>query len=143
MKTKILVLLFIFYGMAAYATPVAGSWLYKGNIDGKMPVTLYLVASDPCGGHMVYDAIYKYDSKSNWLQLSVQVSEQEEYCMTENGFTGVLLLRRTGKTLRGIWISPDRKRSLEVIFNQQVLSPEEKQKLEQVRDQVNYELNDC
>lgn len=143
MKTKVLLILFFCCSVYAHATQVTGTWLYKGSIDGKMPVTLYLNATDPCGGHMIYDAIYKYDSKSKWLQLSIQANEQEEYCMTESGFTGVLLLRRSGKELKGVWVSPDRKRTLSVILIQQVLSPEEKQKLETAREQVNYELNDC
>lgn len=143
MKTRLLLLLCLIFGIAAQATQVTGSWLYKGSIDGKMPVTLYLSATDPCGGHMIYDAIYKYNQKSKWLQLSIQANDHEEYCMTESGFTGVLILRRSGKELRGVWISPDRKRTLNVVLTQQVLSPEEKQKLEAAREQVNYELNDC
>ena len=143
MKISCFLVLFFSCVINANATQVTGSWLYKGTIDGKMPVTLYLNGSDPCGGRMIYGAIYKYDKKSNWLQLDVQASESDDYCMTEQGFTGVLMLHRKGTELRGVWVSPDRKRTLNVVLTLQVLSPEVKKKMEDTREQVNYENNDC
>lgn len=143
MNIKLLTLLCLLCSGRLYAEKVTGSWLYKGMVDGKMPVTLYVHATDPCGGHVVYDAIYRYDKQSRWLLLQTEVNDKDDYCLTESDFTGVLILHRTGKELRGVWISPDRKRTLNVVLNQQLLSPEEKQKLDNAREQANYEQNDC
>ncbi len=143
MKIKYLLPAFLLCSGMAQAAQVTGNWLYKGTVDGKMPVTLYIQATDPCGGHVIYDAIYKYDGKSRWLSLNAEVNDNDDYCLTESGFTGLMILHRNGKVLKGVWISPDRKRTLNVVLQQQLLSPEEKQRMESAREQAAYELNDC
>ncbi|RYZ46655.1 MAG: hypothetical protein EOP49_22980 [Sphingobacteriales bacterium] len=119
------------------------STLYKGSID-NMPVTLYLkTIPNECGAPDNYMAMYRYDKKSNWLQLEVATNEQHNWCMTEVGFTGVMILKTAAQTATGIWISPDGKRQLKVSLKQQPMADPEQKKMEDKLEQVNYENNDC
>lgn len=117
--------------------------LYKGTVD-NMPITLYLKKMpNECGGNDIYMAMYKYDKKSNWLQLAVATNEQSNWCLTEIGFTGVLILKSGPNVMNGVWISPDSKKQLKVSLKQQPLPEPEKKKMEDKLEQVNYENYDC
>lgn len=120
------------------------SYLYKGTIDGKLPVTMFVVAEDiGCGHDPVCYGMYKYDKVSNWLQVYIHHNDKEEYVMVENDFTGVLILKREGENLNGIWISPDTKRQLKVIFEKIPLTKKQTEDYKETYDQLNYSNNDC
>jgi hypothetical protein len=56
----------VFISLHAQNTPT----LYKGTVNGKMPVTLFIQSvENGCGGDPFYNAMYRYDKVSNWLEL--------------------------------------------------------------------------
>ncbi|WP_292010613.1 hypothetical protein [Chryseobacterium sp.] len=120
------------------------SFLYKGLIDRKMPVTLYLQAQqNGCGGDPFYMAMYKYDKVSKWLQLDISRSDKDEYAMVEYGFTGLMILKKEENTLKGTWISPDGKRQLPVFLKQENINKKDSETYQNKLDEVNYENHDC
>ena len=120
------------------------SYLYKGKMDGKMPITLYLKSEDNgCTDKLNYQGMYKYDKVSNWLQLEISQNEKDQFICVEFDFTGVLILQKTADGFNGTWISPDTKRQLKVEFKKEILSDKDKQMYEEKYEQVNYENYDC
>ena len=117
---KKLFILFLICVSAIYtnAQTIEKSVLYKGTVE-KMPVTLFLIPfENDCGIEPYYNAMYQYDGKSLWLQLSVSYNEKDEFVFVEEGgagyFTGLLLLKKSANALNGTWISPDGKKQLKV-----------------------------
>jgi len=122
----------------------SNSYLYKGKIDGKMPITMYLKSqNNDCTAELVYDGMYKYNNVSNWLQLEISQNNKNQFIFTEHGFTGVLILQKTKDGFKGIWISPDTKRQLKVELQKQILNKKDKETYEEKFEKVNYENNDC
>jgi hypothetical protein len=141
-KLRIIMALLLLQSGISYAGKESAK-LYKGTLD-KMQVTLYLkTMANECGGYDIYMAMYKYDKKSEWLQLDIHSNEKSDWCMTEIGFTGVMVLKSGEKVMNGIWISPDGKKQLKVSLIQQPLSETERKKMEDKLEQVNYENFDC
>ncbi|MDQ1163137.1 hypothetical protein QE422_003505 [Chryseobacterium sp. SORGH_AS 447] len=120
------------------------SFLYQGTVDSKMPVTLYLQEEENgCGADPFYNGIYRYDQISNWLQLSISGNGKNQYAMVEYGFTGLMILRKEGNLMKGIWISPDGKRQLPVILQEQKIGPKQIESYKDMLEKINYENNDC
>jgi hypothetical protein len=120
------------------------SFLYKGIVDSKMPITLYIQSEENgCGADPFFGAVYKYDKVSNWLQLDISKNDKEQYAMVEYGFTGLMILKKDGNTLKGTWISPDGKRQLPVILKQENLTPKQTESYKNILEKVNYENHDC
>ena len=120
------------------------SYLYKGTIDGKMPVTMYLESEDNgCTPQLVYKGMYKYDKLSNWLQLEITSNDKGQFIFTEYQFSGVLILQKTKEGFNGIWISPDTKRQLKVVLKKAALSTKDIQLYEDRYEKLNYSNYDC
>ncbi|MGL6128612.1 hypothetical protein BBI01_21940 [Chryseobacterium artocarpi] len=120
------------------------STLYKGTINGKMPVTLFLQSvENGCGGDPFYNAMYRYEKVSNWLELSVTEGVKQQFAMVENGFTGLMILKKDGETMNGVWISPDNKKQLPVQLKKVSVSKKEMETYEEKMEKVNYENHDC
>ncbi|UHO37398.1 hypothetical protein H5J24_17015 [Chryseobacterium capnotolerans] len=74
------------------------SSLYKGTVNEKMPVTLFIQSvENGCGGDPYYNAMYRYEKVSNWLQLSVTEGVKQQFAMVEEGFTGLMILKKKEK----------------------------------------------
>lgn len=120
------------------------SYLYKGKIDGKMPITMYLKSEDNgCTNKLNYQGMYKYNNVSNWLQLDISQNEKDQFIFTEYDFTGVLILQKTKDGFKGIWISPDTKKQLKMELKKEILTEKEKQIYEEKFEKVNYENYGC
>lgn len=118
--------------------------LYKGTIDGKMQVTLFMQSEENgCGADPFYSAMYRYDKVSNWLELDVNVNEKQQYAMVEFGFTGLMILKKEGSVLKGTWISPDGKRQLPVQLKEAPMNSKELESYRSKMEKVNYENHDC
>lgn len=63
--------------------------------------------------------------------------------MVEHYNTGVLLHTKKGGALKGIWISPDGKKQLEVNLSKTKISTQKIEQLEDKLEQENYNANDC
>lgn len=122
------------------------SSLYKGTIDGKVPVTVYIKTEEsPCTADLVFTAMYRYNKSNNWIQLDItQNSKKEnEFVLVEHNFSGVLILKKTGNTFTGIWISSDAKKQLNVDLKEATMTKKELENYEKTMEKVNYENNDC
>ncbi|KQT22256.1 hypothetical protein ASG31_02645 [Chryseobacterium sp. Leaf404] len=136
----IILLFFVSFSSAQNRTPT----LYKGSIDGKMPVTMFIISEDnECTADLHYTAMYKYDKLSNWLQLDVTENHTNQFAMVEYRFTGVLILTKEGKNFNGLWVSPDGKRQFKAVFREVTMTKTEKENYENKMDQLNYENHDC
>ena len=119
-------------------------YLYKGTVDGNMPVTLFLKAEyNGCTADAFYQGMYQYDKKSTWLQVYPTQNSKNQFALVEYGFSGVLILQQNGKSFNGTWISPDTKRQLKVELKEVALPKAEKEKLEKKLEEVHYENHDC
>lgn len=116
--------------------------LYKGTID-KMPVTLYLQVEATGCGPQFYHGMYQYDKLSKWLYLEISDDEQSQLVMVEGGITGILSLKKSGKSLNGFWISPDGKKKLNVNLKEIPASEKTLETLNQKYQNVYYEMNAC
>ncbi len=142
--TRTILLLITLSGLFAVMQAQTKSFLYTGTVDGKMQVTLYLQEEENgCGGDPFYNGIYRYDKASTWLQLSISKNDKNQYAMVEDGFTGLMIVRKEGTDLKGLWISPDGKRQLPVILKEQVISPEQAESYKDTLEKINYENHDC
>ena len=120
------------------------SYLYKGTVDGKLPITMYLKSEDNgCTPKLQYEGMYKYDKVSNWLQLEVTTNDKGQFILTEYDFTGVLILQKTAEGFNGIWISPDTKRQLKVVLKKEKLSEKDKEQYEDKYEKLNHSNYDC
>jgi hypothetical protein len=122
--------------------------LYTGMIDDKIPVSMFLTASEhPCSGDTVYDAIYKYDRVANdkWLLLKIDCNDKGQFVMVEVKFSGVMILKKdkASGAFDGIWISPDGKTQKKVTLQPKKASKAEIDKLYDKLDQVNHDYYDC
>jgi hypothetical protein len=120
------------------------SEVYEGKIDGKTPLTLYLQSyENGCTTDPMYNGMYKYNGKSEWLQVNITTNNNTQFVLVEYGFTGVLILKKEGDEFEGTWISPDTKRQLKVTFKKVDISKEKMKVLEDTFEEVNYVNYDC
>ena len=118
--------------------------LYEGKMDGKTPITLYLQSyENGCTADPIYDGMYKYNGKIEWLQVNITTNNNTQFVLVEYGFTGVLFLNKEGDKFEGTWISPDTKRQLKVTFRKVDISKENMKVLEDTFEEVNYINYDC
>lgn len=90
--------------------------LYKGTLNSNIKISLYLKEQEhDCGGSTFFYAMYKYENQDKWILLNVTTNQkQNNYCMIERNFSGVLFLKETSTTLNGKWISPDTSKQFKV-----------------------------
>ncbi|AZA92626.1 Uncharacterised protein [Chryseobacterium nakagawai] len=120
------------------------SSLYKGTVNGKMPVTLFLQSvENGCGGDPYYNGMYRYEKVSNWLQLNVTEGINQQFAMVEEGFTGLMILKKEGETMNGTWISPDGKKQIPVQLKKVSIGKKDMESYEKRMEQLNYENHDC
>ncbi|WP_185290785.1 hypothetical protein [Chryseobacterium lactis] len=129
-----------FISLHAQNTPT----LYKGTVNGKMPVTLFIQSvENGCGGDPFYNAMYRYDKVSNWLELSVTEGAKQQFAMVEEGFTGLMILKKEGDMMNGTWISPDGKKQITVQLKKVTVSKKEMEIYQDKMEKLNYENHDC
>ncbi|OUS02829.1 hypothetical protein A9Q86_01915 [Flavobacteriales bacterium 33_180_T64] len=134
-------------------TSITKASLYKGTLNGTTKITLYInEQKHPCGGNRtIINAMYKYDNQKKWILLDVTTDlEKNNYCMVENGLTGVLLLGKHENTFSGNWISSNSKKQFKVELENQLLDikfAKDHTIIEQLDDilfdELLYAKNDC
>lgn len=120
--------------------------LYKGTVDGKTPITVYIKTEEnPCTADLMYTSMYRYNKSNKWIQLDVtqNVKNENEFVLVEHGFSGVLILKKTGNAFTGLWISSDTKKQLKVDLKEAVMTKKELENHEKTLEKVNYENHDC
>ncbi len=120
--------------------------LYKGTVDGKTPITVYIKTEEnPCTADLMYTSMYRYNKSKNWIQLNITQNRkaENEFIMVEHGFSGVLILKKIENTFSGLWISPDTKKQLKVELKEVSMTKKELADFEKTMEKVNYENNDC
>ncbi|MFZ4930956.1 hypothetical protein [Chryseobacterium sp. Mn2064] len=138
----LLIIAFITYFTSLQAQNT--STLYKGTVNGKMQVTLFLQSvENGCGGDPFYNGMYRYEKVSNWLQLNVTEGAKQQFAMVEEGFTGLMILKKEGEMMNGTWISPDNKKQIPVQLKKVNISKKEMQTYEDKMEKLNYENHDC
>ncbi len=125
-------------------TPVSN--LYKGSVDGKTPITFYIKTEEnQCTADLMFTAMYRYNKSNNWIQLDITQNKkrENEFVLVEHDFSGVLILKKTGNTYTGLWISSDAKKQLPVDLKEAAMTKKELENYEKIMEKVNYENNDC
>ena len=143
----VLVFLFSFISFKAISAEESTDTVYKGTINNR-PVILYLKEyPNPCGGETgyLYTGIYQYGTTlgKNWLELTITGNGKGNFCLTEYNFSGVMIVKKNGNRLNGVWISPDGKTQLKVALEEINLSVKEKEVIETDLERTHYENNDC
>ncbi len=141
----ILALLFVSLQTRAQEKPLL--LLYTGEIDGKIPVTMFLEGvPDPCNGEPKYRGIYTYNKqldREKWLLLTVDYNGKDQYVMVETGVSGVLILQRSEEGFTGSWISPDGKTIRKVTLRKKELPANKQEFYEDALEHTHYRYNDC
>lgn len=135
---------FLNYSNAQSQPPVSN--LYKGTVDGKTPITLYIKTEEnPCTADLMFTSMYRYNKSNNWIQLDITQNrkKENEFVLVEHSFSGVLILKKTGNTFTGLWISPDAQKQLKVDLKEASMTKKEIENFEKTMEKVNYENNDC
>ncbi|MBJ2126246.1 hypothetical protein [Flavobacterium sp. IB48] len=120
--------------------------LYKGTVDGKTPITLYIqISENQCNADLSYAAMYRYNKSKNWIQIypTQNKKKENEFVMVEHNFSGVLILQKSGNTFTGLWISPDAKKQLKVDVKETPMTKKEIENYEQTMERVSFDNNDC
>lgn len=120
--------------------------LYKGTVDGKTQITLYIQTSEnQCNADLSYAAMYRYNKSKNWIQIypTQNKKKENEFVMVEHNFSGVLILQKSGNTFTGLWISPDTKKQLKVDVKETPMTKKEIENYEQTMERVSFDNNDC
>lgn len=127
--------------------------LYNGTLDETIKISMYLNEEEhPCGGNLtILNAMYKYDNQDKWILLDVSTDRQKKnYCMVEDGFSGVLFLEENKGSFKGNWISRDTKKQFKVELENQLLDikfAKDHTIIEQLDDilfdDLLYSKNDC
>lgn len=135
---------FLNHSNAQSQAPVSN--LYKGTVDGKIPVTVYIKTEEnQCTADLMFTAMYRYNKSNNWIQLNITQNKKKEneFVLVEHDFSGVLILKKTGNTYTGLWISSDAKKQLPVELKEASMTKKELENYEKIMEKVNYENNDC
>ncbi|MGU3373632.1 hypothetical protein [Chryseobacterium sp. M5A1_1a] len=142
LKQILLILTITLFSVSLYAQN--NSTIYKGTVNGKMPVTLFIqTVENGCGGDPYYNAMYRYEKVSNWLQLNVTEGVKQQLAMVEEGFTGLMILKKEGDMMNGTWISPDGKKQIPVELKKVTVSKKEMESYQDRMEKLNYENHDC
>ena len=91
--------------------------LYKGTINGKIKITLYLSGLDAGTYADAIAGSYKYDSKNNYILLNGYRNNKGNFSLVElstANFTGIFLGNLIKNKIVGNWISADQKRNYPV-----------------------------
>lgn len=140
---KIILLIVINFFLISFAQSPK-TIVYKGTIDGKMPITMFLKSdANGCTGEIMYQGMYKYNNLSNWLQLNISQNDKNQFVLVEYGFTGVIMLQKTTKGFSGLWISPDSKKQLKVELIKENLDAKALKTFDDKFEKINYNNNDC
>ena len=137
---------FSFLNQLSAQSQTSVSNLYKGTVDGKTSITVYIKTEEnPCTADLMFTSMYRYNKSNNWIQLNITQGKKKEneFVMVEHGFSGVLILQKNGNTFTGLWISPDTKKQLKVDLKEAVMTKKEIENFEKTMEKVNYENNDC
>lgn len=137
--------LFAIISFKSLSADEVNTTLYTGTINNRA-ITLYLNQQpNPCGGEtgFLYQGIYQYGKGKNWIELEISDNGKGNFCMTEFRFTGVLILKKEGALLTGLWISPDGKTQFPISLKKQVLSLKTKAEMEQNLERTHYSNHDC
>jgi hypothetical protein len=131
------------------------SYLYKGTLDGKHKISLYLTAHEnPCGGGMdapSFKGMYTYNNQDQWILLHITTDVyRSKFCMVEDWFTGTLFLTKKEDKLTGKWISPNVDKQFNVELENQLLDKKLEFDKEVIKnldrilfDNLLYRKNDC
>lgn len=147
MKKAILfvIICFAFINQLAAQSQTPAYNLYKGTFDGKTPITLYIQSQEnQCNADLEYASMYRYKSNT-WIQVYITQNKkvENEYVMVEHGFSGVLIVKKTGKTFSGLWISPDAKKQLKIELKEVSMTQKEIEKYKNEMERVSFDNNDC
>ncbi|MEN2487921.1 hypothetical protein AAYQ05_08995 [Flavobacterium sp. B11] len=137
---------FSFLNQLSAQSQTSASNLYKGTVDGKTPITVYIKTEEnPCTADLMYTSMYRQNKSKNWIQLNVTQNrkKENEFVLVEQGFSGVLILQKLGNSFTGLWISPDAKKQLKVDLKEASMTKKELENFEKTMEKVNYENNDC
>ena len=137
---------FSFLNQLSAQSQTSASNLYKGTVDGKTPVTVYIKTEEnPCTADLIYTSMYRQNKSKNWIQLNVTQNrkKENEFVLVEQGFSGVLILQKSGNSFTGLWISPDTKKQLKIDLKEASMTKKELENFEKTMEKVNYENNDC
>ncbi|MNE33989.1 hypothetical protein D3C87_948390 [compost metagenome] len=137
---------FSFLNQLSAQSQTSASNLYKGTVDGKTPVTVYIKTEEnPCTADLIYTSMYRQNKSKNWIQLNVTQNrkKENEFVLVEQGFSGVLILQKSGNSFTGLWISPDTKKQLKIDLKEASMTKKELENFEKTLEKVNYENNDC
>ena len=146
MKKALLSLLFFLSIIIAANAQASKSNLYKGTIDGKIAVTFFIKTEEnPCTADLMYTAMYRYDKSGSWIQLDItqNTKNENQFALVENGFTGIMILKKDETTFSGLWISSDSKKQLKLELKEAKMTKKETESYEAKMEKVNYENNDC
>lgn len=146
MKKVIFFIAICFSFLNQLSAQTTASNLYKGTVDGKTPITLYIQTSEnQCNADLSYAAIYRYNKSKNWIQIypTQNKKKENEFVMVEHNFSGVLILQKIGNTFTGLWISPDAKKQLKVDIKETPMTKKEIENYEQTMERVSFDNNDC
>jgi hypothetical protein len=137
---------FSFLNQLSAQSQTSASNLYKGTVDGKTPVTVYIKTEEnPCTADLIYTSMYRQNKSKNWIQLNVTQNrkKENEFVLVEQGFSSVLILQKSGNSFTGLWISPDTKKQLKIDLKEASMTKKELENFEKTLEKVNYENNDC
>jgi hypothetical protein len=141
-----IIIAFLYLSSSAIGQDVLSQEYYEGTMNDNLKISFYLkMVEDGCPT-VHAQAIYRYqNSKSkSWILLnSVFSIEKQEYTFVEFGNTGILLLKKEGNTLNGLWISPDGKKQYPVRLEKKILTNTKRIELEEHLDLAHYEAYDC
>jgi len=143
---KVIFVIAICFSFLNQLSAQTASNLYKGTVDGKTPITLYIQTSEnQCNADLSYAAMYRYNKSKNWIQIypTQNKKKENEFVMVEHNFSGVLILQKTGNTFTGLWISPDAKKQLKVDVKETTMTKKEIENYEQTMERVSFDNNDC
>lgn len=146
MKKVIFFIAICFSFLNQLSAQTTASNLYKGTVDGKTPITLYIQTSEnQCNADLSYAAMYRYNKSKNWIQIypTQNKKKENEFVMVEHNFSGVLILQKSGNTFTGLWISPDAKKQLKVDVKETPMTKKEIENYQQTMERVSFDNNDC
>lgn len=146
MKKVIFFIAICFSFLNQLSAQTTASNLYKGTVDGKTPITLYIQTSEnQCNVDLSYAAMYRYNKSKNWIQIypTQNKKKENEFVMVEHNFSGVLILQKSGNTFTGLWISPDTKKQLKVEVKETPMTKKEIENYQQTMERVSFDNNDC
>ena len=146
-RIAILTLFLCFLGISTTTAQGTGTpQLYEGSIDGKLLITMYLVAKDnACGGDVDYQGIYRYNKSSidNWLLLDIDHNAAGQFVMVEVGLSGILLLQKNAEGFSGVWLHPNGVTRKKVMLKKKKMTDAQIKQHDQFLDDTNYRYYDC